>query len=112
MQKITTTNLKLTFDTYFLIDVIAVTKKEQKKGVGSLLLDKILKFTDSKYPLYSLAWELAGKINIEKLYNNFNITAELNLGRIWVYGCNHLFQCPSFDGICRCEGSLFHLRRN
>jgi hypothetical protein len=109
MEKITEDHLKLTFPSYYLIDVIAISQKEQKKGIGTAILQKILTKIDAKLPLYSIAWKDKYGINIEKLFNNHNIKSRINLGRVWAHGCNEKFKCNSYNIHCRCEGVLFKL---
>ena len=109
MRKITEDHLELTFPFYYLINVVAITQKEQKKGVGSAIIEKILTKINNKYPLCSVAWKDDYGINIEKLFNNHNINSRVNLGRIWAYGCNEQFKCKSYNRQCRCEGVLFKL---
>ena len=111
IRKITADHFQLTSDFYYLIDVIAVTKKEQKKKAGTTLLKEILKITDSSLPIYSVAWKNIYGINIKKLYKNFNIIPKINLGKIWAHGCNRKFQCPSYKLGCQCKGFLFQLKR-
>ena len=109
MEKITEDHLKLTFPSYYLIDVIAISQKEQKKGIGTAILQKILTKIDVELPLYSIAWKDKYGINIEKLFNNHNIKSRINLGRVWAHGCNEKFKCNSYNIHCRCEGVLFKL---
>ena len=109
MRKITKDHLDLSFPFYYLIDVIAITQKEQKKGIGTAIIQKILTKIDIKLPLYSVAWKNEYGINIEKLFNNHNIKTRMNLGRVWAYGCNEKFKCNSYNINCRCEGVLFKL---
>lgn len=107
LKKITANHFQLNYDFYFLIDVIAVSKNQQQKGAGTSLLNQVLRVANNNYPLYSVAWKNVHGVNIEKLYKNNNINPMVNLGKIWVHGCNHKFQCPSFDKHCQCEGLLF-----
>jgi len=109
MSKITKNHLDLSFPYYYLIDVIAITQKEQKKGIGTAILQKILTKIDVELPLYSVAWKDEYGINIEKLFNNHNIKTRVNLGKVWAHGCNEHFKCNSYNIHCRCEGVLFKL---
>ena len=109
MKKIVEAHLELTFSFYYLIDVIAITKKEQKKGAGTSLLKKILTDVGPDLPLYSVTWKDKYGTNIEKLYKNHHINPRVNLGKIWTHGCNYQFKCPSFNKHCQCEGVLFKL---
>ena len=109
MKAITEDHLELTYPFYYLIDVIAITQKEQKKGIGTAILQKILSKIEAGSPLYSVAWKNEYGINIEKLFNNHNIKPRVNLGKIWAHGCNEQFKCISYNEHCRCEGVLFKL---
>ena len=109
MKKIVENHFELTFPFYYLIDVIAITKKEQKKGAGTFLLKKIFSITGTDLPIYSVAWKDKYGINIEKLYKKHKINPRINLGKVWAHGCNHKFKCPSFNKRCQCEGILFKL---
>ena len=109
MEKITSDHFPLTYPNYYLIDVVAIAKKHQKKGAGTLLIDKILNTRDPSVPLYSIAWKDITGINIEKLYHNYNIKPRVNLGKVWAHGCNHKFVCTSYIHKCQCEGWLFQL---
>ena len=109
MQKITSDSFPLNSDFYYLIDVIAIQKNKQKMGAGSSVLKKMLNIVNKEYPIYSIGWKDINGINIKKLYENNNINPIVNLGKIWAYGCNHKFQCPSYNKHCQCEGLLFKL---
>jgi hypothetical protein len=108
-KNITNNNIKINSEFHYLIDVIAIKFSEQKKGIGSTLLKKMLKELDKKIPVYSVAWKDLNGINIEKLYKNNNLIPVKGLGKIWRPNCNIKFICPSYNNGCQCEGLLFKL---
>ena len=109
IRNLTNNNIKINTDFHYLNDVVAVKSSEQKKGVGSNLLKKILLELDEKLPLYSIAWKDLNGVNIEKLYKNNNLIPLKGLGKIWRPNCNNKFICPSYNNGCQCEGILFKL---
>ena len=109
IKNLTNNNIKIKTYFHYLNDVVAVKSSEQKKGVGSNLLKKILLELDEKLPLYSIAWKDLNGVNIEKLYKNNNLIPLKGLGKIWRPNCNNKFICPSYNNGCQCEGILFKL---